>query len=68
MKFKVRFRPQSTPDYPELSMVIDVNDEALHITSWIDNTDKERQILEEAAKLIREKLVNNDIISIERIY
>ena len=68
MKFKVRFRPQNTPDYPELSIVIDINDGALHITSWIDDADKERQIIEEAARLIRDKLVNNDIISVERIY
>ena len=68
MKFKVRFRPQNTPDYPELSMIIDINDQDIKIAGWLNDTDKERQILEEAAKLIREKLVNNDIISVERIY
>ena len=68
MKFKVRFRPQNTPDYPELSMIIDINDQDIKIAGWLNDTDKERQILEEAAKLIREKLVNNDIISVEKIY
>ena len=68
MEFKVRFRPQNTPDYPELSMVIDIDDQELHITSWTSDIDKERQILEEAAKLIRKDLPNKDIISIERLY
>ena len=68
MKFKVRFRPQNTPDYPELSMIIDINDQDIKIAGWLNDTDKERQILEEAAKLIREKLINNDIISVEKIY
>ena len=68
MKFKVRFRPQNTPDYPELSMIIDINDQDIKIAGWLNDTDKERQILEEAARLIREKLVNNDIISVEKIY
>ena len=68
MKFKVRFRPQNMPDYPELSMIIDINDQDIKIAGWLNDTDKERQILEEAAKLIREKLINNDIISVEKIY
>ena len=68
MKFKVRFRPQNTPDYPELSMIIDINDQELYITSWTSDIDKERQILLRASELIRKELVNNDIISIEKIY
>ena len=68
MEFRVRFRPQNTPDYPELSMVIDINDQELYITSWTSDIDKERQILEKAAELIRKDLPNKDIISIERLY
>ena len=64
----MRFRPQNTPDYPELSMVIDINDQELYITSWTSDIDKERQILEKAAELIRKDLPNKDIISIERLY
>ena len=68
MKFRVRFRPQNTPDYPELSMIIDIDDNDLRISSWTSDADMERQVLIEAAKLIRKDLVNNDIISIEKLY
>ena len=68
MKFKVRFRPQNTPDYPELSMIVSIKDEDLKASQGSDQIDQERLYLLAAARLIREKLVNNDIISIERIY
>lgn len=68
MELKVRFRPQNTPDYPELVMIVKLDENTFNINSWTTTMDKERQILEEAAKQIREKLVNHDIISIERVY
>ena len=68
MKFKVRFRPQNTPDYPELSMVIDIDEKDLRVPNVPDIIEQERLYLLAAARLIRDKLVNNDIISVERIY
>ncbi len=68
MELKVRFRPQNTPDYPELVMIVKLDEHTFNITSWTGVIDKERQELEEAAKQIREKLVNHDIISIEKLY
>ena len=68
MKFKVRFRPQNTPDYPELSIIIDLNEADLRVPKVADTIEQERLEILAAARLIREKLVNNDIISIEKIY
>lgn len=68
MEFKVRFRPQNTPDYPELVMTVGIDDSILQVMSSTGTIDKERQVMEAAAKIIREHLVNHDVISIERIY
>ncbi len=68
MKFKVRFRPQNTPDYPELSIIIDLNEADLRVPKVADTIEQERLEILAATRLIRDKLVNNDIISVERIY
>lgn len=67
MEFKVRFRPKDATDYPELVMIVKLDENSFNITSWISQIDKDRQILEKAVKEIREKLINQDIINVEKI-
>lgn len=68
MELKVRFRPENAQDYPELTIVIKLDENTFGVTSWVSDIDKERQQLEVAVKKIREKLPNHDIISVERLY
>ncbi len=67
IKFRVRFRPQNAIDYPELSMIVEIDEVHLTPKSLIDAIDKSRQEMLAATNYIKKRLPNNDIIGIKRL-
>ncbi len=64
MRFRVRFRPTGSSDWPEL---IDVFDIPIAETHYKDEIEQKKQDLQAAFNYLKQIWMITDIISIERV-
>jgi hypothetical protein len=65
MKFRVRFRPYSTGDWPELVGIFDL---LLKVSKADTKEEQEKQDLQAAFNYLKVAWMNVDIISIEKLH
>ena len=64
MRFRVRFRPTGSSDWPEL---IDIFDIPIAETRYKDDIEQKKQDLQAAFNYLKQIWMVTDIISIERV-
>ncbi len=64
MRFRVRFRPTGSSDWPEL---IDIFDIPIAETHYKDEVEQKKQDLQAAFNYLKQIWMVTDIISIERV-